>query len=97
MLRIVCLSDGNDSNSETKAYEIAKKLQKNKIVLDAIMIGSDDPNDDLHAIAKASRGYSFHPENIKDALELNELELLLSCEKRKALQIEVKKKSTIFC
>ena len=91
-LRIVCLSDGNDSNSETKAYEIAEKLQKNKIVLDAIMIGSDDPNDDLHAIAKASRGYSFHPENIKDALELNELELLLSCEKRKALQIEVKKK-----
>ena len=36
----------------------------------------------LHQIAKATRGYSFFPKSLRDALKLNELELFLSCSHR---------------
>ena len=36
----------------------------------------------LHRISKASGGYVFKPESLKDAVRLNELEVFLSCHER---------------
>ena len=76
-LRIICLSDGDDTKSEQKAYKVAGQLQEHGIVLDAVNIG-DTQSDMLLAICKATGGLCFAPDSLKAALQLNELETMLS-------------------
>lgn len=80
-LRILVLSDGNDTKSSENEFKIAKLLASNNIVCDSIIIGSDI-NDDLRAISKVTNGYSFHPYKLQDALKLNELEVMLFSDQR---------------
>jgi ubiquitin-protein ligase len=80
-LRVLVLSDGMDTKSGCRAWEVARRLQKASITVDAITIGSErDKN--LHAIAKATGGYVFQPTSLANALRLNELEVLLSSTER---------------
>ena len=99
-LRILCFTDGVDTKSEKKAYKVAARLQKKNIVLDAVSVddslsnSGSQVNNTLHQMAKATRGYSFMPRTLKDALLLNELETVLSCESRESLTHPVSVKVT---
>eukprot|EP01114_Cavostelium_apophysatum_P017000 TRINITY_DN4954_c0_g2_i1.p1 TRINITY_DN4954_c0_g2~~TRINITY_DN4954_c0_g2_i1.p1 ORF type:complete len:1204 (-),score=253.03 TRINITY_DN4954_c0_g2_i1:310-3393(-) len=84
VLRIICLSDGEDTKSTVSALSVAQTLQKKGIILDAVMIGEGANNEKLKAIAKASGGYAFAPSTLKNALKLNELETLLFTSERPA-------------
>ncbi|CAD7948309.1 unnamed protein product [Amoebophrya sp. A120] len=77
-LRLICFSDGKDSSSESEPYEVAQYLQKHKISMDLIMIGSErDRDENAHAIAKASGGYVFRPKTLQHGLQIMELETML--------------------
>jgi len=79
LVRILVLSDGQDTESTQPAWKIARRLQRSQITLDAVMIGSSAESDrQLHGIAKATGGYVFQPQSLADALRLNELEVMLS-------------------
>lgn len=63
------------------------------MLLDAIMIGEED-SAELVGVAKASGGYAFHPDKLKDALKLCELETLLRAAERPAESRPPRKVST---
>eukprot|EP01120_Amphizonella_sp_Union-15-10_P007836 TRINITY_DN2696_c0_g1_i5.p1 TRINITY_DN2696_c0_g1~~TRINITY_DN2696_c0_g1_i5.p1 ORF type:complete len:1420 (+),score=325.81 TRINITY_DN2696_c0_g1_i5:55-4314(+) len=84
-LRVLCLSDGEDTKSKSEAWEVAQFLQKNNIICDCIMIGEGANNKELRQVAKAAGGYAFAPQNLKQALKLNELETLLTIHERPPL------------
>lgn len=77
-LRIIVLSDGDDTSSKRKPWEVAKKIQTSRIVCDSVLIGEGSKNKMLRSISKASGGYCFAPSSLRDALKLNELETFLS-------------------
>ena len=75
-LRIICLTDGHDTNSTNK-YGVESFITKNGIVFDCIAIGSDfDTN--LCKISKTTGGYIFNPLSIRSALDIMELETMIS-------------------
>jgi len=82
LLRILALSDGIDNKSKAKPWQVANALLEHRIVLDAILIGEGSQNSELLALVKASNGYAFAPDTISQALELCELETLLSLNER---------------
>ena len=82
LLRILALSDGIDNKSKAKPWQVANALLKHRIVLDAILIAESSKNSELLALVKASNGYAFAPDTISQALELCELETLLSLSER---------------
>jgi ubiquitin-protein ligase/ubiquitin/uncharacterized protein YegL len=77
-LRIIVLSDGDDTASDAEPWNVAKKIQTHNIVCDSVLIGEGSKNKMLRAISKASGGYCFAPKTLRDALKLNELETFLS-------------------
>jgi len=79
--RVLCLSDGQDTSSGAQAWEVAQACRSAGITVDAVCIGAAN-FDTLRAIAKATGGYCFHPQTLKDALQLNELETMLSLDIR---------------
>eukprot|EP01122_Echinamoeba_exundans_P010759 TRINITY_DN4093_c0_g2_i1.p1 TRINITY_DN4093_c0_g2~~TRINITY_DN4093_c0_g2_i1.p1 ORF type:complete len:1407 (+),score=400.37 TRINITY_DN4093_c0_g2_i1:146-4366(+) len=81
-LRIIVLSDGDDTASDSEPWDVAKKIQTNNIVCDSVLIGEGSKNKMLRAISKASGGYCFAPKTLRDALKLNELETFLSLYER---------------
>ncbi|ROJ73027.1 Ubiquitin-conjugating enzyme E2 11 [Anabarilius grahami] len=80
--RILCLTDGNDCGSMCLPVDIAKKLMSSKIVVDAVLIGAVH-NTELHGISNVTGGCCFKPETSKEALQLFEMETVLSMELRK--------------
>jgi len=88
-LRILCLTDGQDSEkngSTVEAHAVTRLLQQRQIMLDAVCIG-DVGVDDIKAVAKATNGYCFNPKRLRDALKLNELETLLTHFQRPEAQL----------
>ena len=59
--RIVVLTDGEDNHSASKAQDVCSILYKSDIVLDAIVIGTNE-TEDLFKMAKHTGGYAFHPQ-----------------------------------
>lgn len=41
-LRIVCLTDGEDTGSSTRPHDVARALQTQGIVVDSLLIGGTD-------------------------------------------------------
>ncbi|XP_056128347.1 uncharacterized protein LOC130106303 [Rhinichthys klamathensis goyatoka] len=80
--RILCLTDGNDCGSMCMPVATAKRLMDSKIVVDAVLIGAVD-NTELHGISNVTGGCCFKPETSKAALQLFEMETVLSMELRK--------------
>ncbi|CAB1344876.1 unnamed protein product, partial [Coregonus sp. 'balchen'] len=68
-LRIICLTDGNDFGSKTKPHDVATKLMRSNIIVDAIIVGNG--------------GCCFKPATGTAGLKLFEMETVLSLELRK--------------
>ena len=59
--RIIVLTDGLDNQSKFKPGDVCLKLHSSDIVLDAIVIGTNETQD-LFKMAKHTGGYAFHPQ-----------------------------------
>ncbi|XP_034038689.1 uncharacterized protein LOC117521492 [Thalassophryne amazonica] len=81
-LRIICLTDGNDSGSSIEPVAVTVKLLKSNIIVDSVLLGEVE-NTMLHGISNATGGCCFKPETTKDGLKLFEIETVLSLEQRK--------------
>lgn len=80
-LRVICLSDGKDTESPNAKYQIETLFLKHNIILDCIVIGSDYENY-LGAISKKTGGYMFNPSTIKYAFDIMELETMILSKNR---------------
>ncbi|XP_013884435.1 uncharacterized protein LOC106532823 [Austrofundulus limnaeus] len=81
-LRIICLTDGNDSGSSIEPVAVTSKLLLSNIVVDSILVGKVE-NNMLHGISNATGGCCFKPQSTKEGLKLFEIETVLSLEQRK--------------
>ncbi|XP_071347785.1 uncharacterized protein [Trachinotus anak] len=81
-LRIMCLTDGNDSGSSIEPVAVTAKLLKSDIIVDSILLGNVE-NNMLHGISNATGGCCFKPHTTKEGLKLFEIETVLSLEQRK--------------
>ena len=79
-LRILCLSDGEDTSSGVNYTQVAKSLVQNNVTLDSIVVGA--LSQQLKAISFASGGYVFLPRTIPDGIKLFESESFLSVRAR---------------
>lgn len=79
-LRVVCLSDGKNTEYQTKT-EIEQLFLGNNIILDCIVIG-DDYDSFLGFLSKKTNGYVFNPSSIRHALNIMELETMISSKNR---------------
>ena len=75
--RIICLSDGEDTTSTTRAAEVYSQLRKEKITVDSICVGNSG-NAELKAISYLLGGYAFKPMDMTTALGICEMEPFLS-------------------
>jgi len=64
-------------------------LRANGVVLDAIMIGEGKDNHILRSMSKVTNGYAFAPQTLTEALNINELETVLSISERPEIQIDI--------
>lgn len=83
-LRVLVLSDGVDTKSSAVPWKVARNLQRDGIVLDAIHVGTQPMDAELHMLAKCTGGYVFKPQTVRDALRINELETVLHGPERPA-------------
>eukprot|EP00752_Nemacystus_decipiens_P013348 g11818.t1 len=81
ILRIMVLSDGNDTKSRMTAHGLCGRLQKAGVVVDSITVGKER-NERLKCLSLATGGYAFHPTTLRSALRLNEQETVLSAGQR---------------
>ncbi|XP_033830965.1 uncharacterized protein LOC117378471 [Periophthalmus magnuspinnatus] len=82
VLRVLCITDGNDSSSTIEPDDVAINLIKSGIIMDSVLLGTVE-NNMLHGISIASGGCCFKPETSKDGLKLFEAETILSLAMRK--------------
>ena len=81
--RILVISDGEDLNSSTKVQDVVKELIKNKIIVDSVIISTEDECKMLCAVCHATGGLSFRPKDVKEGLALFEQSAFLNYEERK--------------
>eukprot|EP00054_Salpingoeca_dolichothecata_P001715 m.20352 g.20352 ORF g.20352 m.20352 type:complete len:871 (+) comp12460_c0_seq1:798-3410(+) len=75
-LRILCLTDGEDTASSMSAHTVCGQLQDSNIVVDSVVIGGTN-NRPLKAISTATGGFCFKPSAAADLLKIFELETVL--------------------
>ncbi|KAF2463700.1 uncharacterized protein BDR25DRAFT_245013 [Lindgomyces ingoldianus] len=80
-LRIICLSDGDDTKSKEQVTEVSQKLVRDNIVLDSFCLGEEE-NLDLQALSYLTGGYKFQPDTMEEAMAICELEPVLSIHER---------------
>ena len=78
-LRVFCLSDGCDGSRTTPDHCISV-LKRSNIVLDCVVIGED--NRAAKQAAIATGGHAFHFNEIEDAMQIMEMEAVLSVRRR---------------
>jgi len=81
-LRMLCLTDGDDTASTTTPIQVAQSIRENGITVDAVLI-TEDHQMELKAISTYSGGLCFHPTGIEEAVKLFELEAVLSVRSRR--------------
>ena len=82
-LRILCLTDGEDTGSSVRPHDVAQYLQMSGIVVDSMVIGGTD-NKPLIAISTVTGGQSHQPASITAALQILEEESMISLSERGA-------------
>lgn len=75
--RIICLSDGADTKSSRKAYDVCNELLQNEIVVDSFCLGDED-NSELRALSYLTGGYRIVPKTLEQAMAMCEMEPMLS-------------------
>lgn len=75
-LRVICLSDGSNTENSVSSINIEKKFMEQNITLDCIVIGSDF-DDKLSHISRKTGGYIFNPSSISYASDVMELETMI--------------------
>ena len=86
LLRILVLSDGQDTKSVCAAHKVALEVSAAHITVDAVSIGPES-NHALRGLVAATGGLAFKPATLKDALRLCELETLQSLRARPPIQV----------
>jgi uncharacterized protein YegL len=76
-LRIICLSDGTDTNSKQQVHSIALGLIRDHITVDSFCLGNVD-NSDLQSLSHLTGGYKFRPDQMEHAMAICEMEPVLS-------------------
>ena len=83
-LRIVCLTDGKDTNSTARIKsQVEALLMRQNIILDCIMI-TDDYDRSLCNISKRTGGYMFKPSSVRFGFDIMELETMITSKNRAA-------------
>jgi hypothetical protein len=80
-MRILCLTDGEDTGSSVRPHDVTQFLQSHSIVVDSLIIGGTD-NRPLKAISVATGGQSHEPHSITAALQILEEESMISLSER---------------
>jgi uncharacterized protein YegL len=76
--RILCISDGNDTDSKkASAEQLFSMLRTANVTLDVVALGQNLQDSKLRALAKSSGGQYFHPKMLRNALKLCELDTTL--------------------
>eukprot|EP00666_Eupelagonemidae_sp_cell4sb_P007626 gene7626-20180_t len=78
--RVLCLTDGQDTNSDAKPWEMAQKLRGSGIAVDAVLVGEHNPQ--LWAVTRATGGHCIFPQTLTEALRAFEAETVLSLAQR---------------
>ena len=81
LLRILVLSDGEDTKSILEPHVVARGVRAAKIVVDCVSIGNEQ-NDALRGIVAATGGLAFKPASLHECLRLCELETVQSLRAR---------------
>lgn len=81
LLRIVALTDGEDTGSKHSIEETTRLVIENNITIDSFAVGAQC--DGLKIISKASGGRCYLTRNLEDSLKLFEQETVLSVRARK--------------
>ncbi|CAM9335653.1 unnamed protein product [Laminaria digitata] len=81
IVRVLVLSDGKDTKSDSSAHLVCNQLQKAGVLVDSVTVGAER-NDCLKCLSLATSGYAFHPTSLRQALRLSELETVLSARQR---------------
>eukprot|EP00049_Salpingoeca_infusionum_P022480 m.6989 g.6989 ORF g.6989 m.6989 type:complete len:1042 (-) comp5209_c0_seq1:191-3316(-) len=84
-LRIVCLTDGEDTASQSRAQAALKEALACNVTVDSILIGGTS-NADLKSISTATGGYCFNPQSMEQATDTFEFETMLELAKRGVVQ-----------
>jgi ubiquitin-protein ligase len=81
-LRILVISDGEDTASQAGPHDMAARLLAAGIVVDSVVLNTKDTCLALCALCHMTGGLSFRPATVKDGLALFEQEAFLFYEKR---------------
>eukprot|EP01046_Picozoa_sp_COSAG06_P034093 COSAG06_NODE_3539_length_5209_cov_18.158513_5_plen_207_part_00 len=82
-LRMLVLSDGADTGSHVcTAHKVARLMQDDQIIVDAVAVGKEETFLDLKAVCHATGGCCFRPDSIESALRLFERETVLKIRAR---------------
>ncbi|KAJ4303176.1 hypothetical protein N0V90_002069 [Kalmusia sp. IMI 367209] len=76
-LRIICLSDGEDTKSKQPVHDVAASLVRERITVDSFCLGQASM-EHLHAVSYLTGGYKFQPNQLEHAIAICELEPVLS-------------------
>lgn len=79
--RIIVLTDGEDNDSVSNAWDVSEALHNNDIVLDAIVIGTNSTGD-LFKMAKNTGGYAFAPKTQQGLFQIFLLETVVDLRTR---------------
>lgn len=80
-LRIICLSDGKDTGMPSTFSEAQALFMKHHIILDCIVIGSEH-DEKMGKLCTMTNGYMFNPSSIKYALDIMEMETMITSRDR---------------
>ncbi|KAG6918190.1 hypothetical protein DXG01_015978 [Tephrocybe rancida] len=80
--RIIIVSDGKDTSSESLLSEVGSALQRDRVIVDSVQVGQT-LSDELHRVSAATGGYRFFPQaSLGDALSIFDLETMMNSAER---------------
>ena len=81
-LRILVISDGDDVGSSANPWQVCEKLCKSNVVVDSVIVSSEDSCKMLGALCHMTGGMSCRPSSIEEGLLLFEQEAFLCIDTR---------------
>lgn len=81
--RILVISDGRDEGSVHNPWEVAATCIRNRVVVDSVLVATDDDNIDLCLLCQLTGGMAFRTESLEAGLALFEQEAFLNIDVRR--------------